>query len=184
MFVDRFESIALDRLDGQFVAPARMQAELEVTVDDALATRLAVVSIDSATWLSNPVTGRFEPLPEGYGLDPTRLFDPAGQWRPLIEGLREITLVGIDQRGGARYVLEGIASAESVGGITMGLVGGADVPVTIWLHPQTLLITSLEFSTGSGDATTRWVVELSAFEESFTIEPPPGVAAAGPATTG
>ncbi len=63
IFIDEFERIALDSLRGQFSVPGRAQAELNVTVNDNLATRLGAVAVDDEVWISNPVTGDFETLP-------------------------------------------------------------------------------------------------------------------------
>ena len=84
IFIDEFERIALDSLRGQFTVPTRAQAELSVTVNGNLATRLGAVAIDDEVWISNPVTGDFETLPAGYDIDPSRFFDPEGGWRPLL----------------------------------------------------------------------------------------------------
>ena len=43
VFIDQFESIARDRLRGQVAVPPRAQAELTVTVNDNLATKLGAV---------------------------------------------------------------------------------------------------------------------------------------------
>lgn len=46
IFIDQFERIALDSLRGQFSVPGKAQAELEVTVNGNLATRLGAVAVD------------------------------------------------------------------------------------------------------------------------------------------
>jgi len=89
IFIDEFERIALDSLRGQFTVPTRAQAELSVTVNGNLATRLGAVAIDEEVWISNPVTGDFETLPAGYDIDPSRFFDPENGWRPLLATLQE-----------------------------------------------------------------------------------------------
>lgn len=172
VFIDEFDSIELDRLRGQFTVPERAQAELIVTVDGNLATRLGAVAIDGEVWLSNPVTGRFEPLPPGFDIDPTRFFDPAGGWQPLLEELRDVELVGIDDRGGQRYHVRGVAPAAQVADITVGLVSGQDVELDVWIHPGTRLLTAVEFDTALDGERSSWVLDLSRYGERFTIEPP------------
>ena len=77
VYIDTFESLALDSVDGRFAAPASADAVLTVEVDGSLKTKLGAVAIDDTVWLSNPVTGIFEPLPAGYDIDPSSFFDPA-----------------------------------------------------------------------------------------------------------
>src|SRR5690606_38888219 len=109
VFVDQFETIALDAALGQFQVPTRAQATLDVTVDGNLRTRIGAVAIDSEVWMSNPVAGRFETLPDGYDIDPSRFFAPSGGWQPLLANLSDLELVSIDDRGGERWHVRGTA---------------------------------------------------------------------------
>lgn len=179
IFIDEFERIALDSLRGQFTVPTRAQAELSVTVNGNLATRLGAVAIDDEVWISNPVTGDFETLPAGYDIDPSRFFDPEGGWRPLLASLQQPTIVGIDERGGERYHVRGTAPAEQVSNITVGLVRDQDVEVDLWIHPSTFHVTAAEFATTIDGDDARWALELGRYGDEFVIEPPANVRTAG-----
>lgn len=175
VFIDQFEEIALDGLRGQFTVPTKAQAELTVTVSGNLPTKIGAVAIDTEVWISNPVTGDFETLPAGYDIDPSRFFDPEDGWQPLIANLRDVELVGIDDRGGDRYRVRGVADAADVRNITVDLVRDQDVPVDFWIHPTTALVTAAEFTTQIDGADARWELELAEYGDSFTIEPPENV---------
>lgn len=175
IFIDQFESIALDSLIGQFSVPTRARAQLTVTIDGNLTTEIGAVAIDDDVWISNPVTGDFETLPPGFDIDPSRFFDPEGGWAPLLAGLRDVELIGVAVRGGERYHVRGVAPAAEVQNITVGLVRDQDVPVDLWIHPGTSLVTRLEFTTTIGGASSRWVLDLGRYGESFTIRPPTNI---------
>lgn len=175
IFIDEFERIALDSLVGRFTVPNQAQAELTVTINDTLTTKLGAVAIDARVWISNPVTGDFETLPGGYDIDPSRFFDPSGGWKPLLAELVDVTLIGIEDRGGDRYHVRGTAPAEQVRNITAGLVRDQDVPVDLWVHPGTNLVTAAEFNTVIDGARSNWSLTLSDYGEIFTIEPPENV---------
>ncbi len=175
IFIDQFEAIALDELIGQFQVPNRAQAQLTVTVEGNLATKLGAVALGDEVWISNPVTGDFETLPAGYDIDPSRFFDPEGGWQPLLDGLFDVELVGIDDRGGDRYRIRATAPAAEVRNITVGLVRDQDVPVELWIHPTSSLVTRAEFTTVIDGAESRWVLELDRFGDAFTIRPPTNV---------
>ena len=175
VFIDQFEEIALDSLRGQFTVPTKAQAELTVTIDDNLSTKIGAVAIDSEVWISNPVTGDFETLPAGYDIDPSRFFDPENGWQPLIANLADVELVRIDDRGGERYHVRGVAGADDVRNITVGLVRDQDVTVDFWIHPTTALVTAAEFRTVIGGAEAEWVLDLADYGETFTIAPPENV---------
>jgi lipoprotein LprG len=175
VFIDQFESIALDELIGQFSVPSRARAELTVTVDGNLSTKLGAVALDEEVWISNPVTGDFETLPDGYDIDPSRFFDPSGGWQPLLDGLFDVELIGVDDRGGDRYHIGATAPADEVRNITVGLVEGQDVPVELWIHPGTSLVTRAAFTTTIDGRESRWVLDLDRYGEQFTIRPPANV---------
>ena len=181
IFIDQFESLALDSLIGQFSIPTRARAQLTVTVDGNLTTEIGAVAIDDEVWISKPVTGVFETLPPGFDIDPSRFFDPEGGWQPLLANLREVELVGIDDRGGDRYHVRGIAPAAEVQNITVGLVRDQDVPVELWIHPGTSLVTRAAFTTSIDGAESRWVLDLGRYGESFTIRPPANIRDGGDA---
>lgn len=175
VFIDQFEEIALDSLRGQFTVPTKAQAELTVTIDESLSTKIAAVAIDDEIWISNPVTGDFETLPVGYDIDPSRFFDPQGGWQPLIANLQDVELVGIEDRGGDRYHVRGRAVAADVRSITVGLVRDQDIPVDFWIHPSTALVTSAEFTTVVNGDDAFWALDLDNYGDDFTIVRPENV---------
>jgi hypothetical protein len=172
VFIDEFESLGLEKIVGRFSAPGSADAALDVTVDGDLKTKLGAVAIDGTVWLSNPVTGDFEALPPGYDLDPSTFFDPENGWRPLLAELKDVQLVGEEDRGGKRYHIHGVAPAERMEAITAGLVRDQDVEIDLWLRRDTALVTAAEFSTTFDGGTTDWVLGLSDYGDQFDIEAP------------
>lgn len=172
VYIDEYESLALDAMLGQFAVPNRAQAQLTVTVDDSLTTEIGAVAVDGEVWISNPVTGDFETLPPGFDIDPSQFFDPVDGWQPLLANLADAELVGIDDRGGERYHVRGVAPAAEVENITVGLVTGQDIPIDVWIHPTTSLVTHLEFDTVLDGAESSWAIELDRYGQTFTIAPP------------
>jgi LppX_LprAFG lipoprotein len=172
VFIDEFESIALDKLKGRFSAPDKADAVLTVTVDDSLTTELGAVAIGGNVWLSNPVTGKFEVLQTGYDIDPATFFDPETGWGPLMAELTDTVLVDVEDRVGKRYHVRGVAPAERMEIITAGLVRDQDVTIDFWLKRDTGLVTAAEFSTVFQQQTTNWVFELTKYGDTFDIKAP------------
>ena len=180
VYIDQFEAIAIDRVVGEFTVPQSAQAALDVEVNGSLKTQLAAIALGPEVWLSNPITGEFETLPDGYDIDPSRFFDPTGGWRPLLAGLTDISLIGLEDRDGERYHVRGTATAEQMKAITAGLVGHQDVEIDFWIQPVTGLVSAAEFSTdtiqGQADESVQgvvqWDLELSQYGDEFTIVPP------------
>ena len=179
VYIDQFESIALSSLVGQFTVPGEAAAVIDVLIDDNLNTRIGAVALGDEVWISNPVTGQFETLRAGYDIDPSKFFDPTGGWQPLLENLNDVELVGIENDGGGdRYHLRGIAPAAEVTNITVGLVRDQEVPVDLWVHPSSSLVTRAEFTTTIDGGESNWRLDLRKYGETFVIERPAGVEAA------
>ena len=172
VYIDQFESLALDKIKGRFSAPGSADAVLSVTVDGSLKTELGAVALGGQVWLSNPVTGKFEVLDTGYDIDPAKFFDPQRGWGPLMRTLTDVVLVGVEERGGKRYHVRGVGPAAQMEIITAGLVVDQDVTIDFWLKRDTALVTAAEFSTEFDGKTTDWVIELSDYGDDFEIKMP------------
>jgi hypothetical protein len=172
VYIDQFESLALDKIKGRFAAPGGADAVLSVTVDGSLKTTLGAVALDGQVWLSNPVTGKFEVLDTGYDIDPATFFDPQRGWGPLMGSLTNVVLVGVEDRGGKRYHVRGVGPAAQMQIVTAGLVRDQEVSIDFWLKRDTALVTAAEFSTVFEGKTTDWVIELSGYGDDFEIKMP------------
>ncbi len=177
VYIDQVEQLALNSVIGQFTVPGSAQAVLEVEVDGGLVSELGAVALDDEIWLSNPITGEFEPLPAGIDLDPSLFFDPQGGWQPLMEELTDVELVGTEERDGAdRYHIAATAPADRVETITAGLVKDQDVDIDFWIQPVTGQVRSVEFTTFVDGEEIDWKLDLSEYGNDFDIQPPEGIA--------
>ncbi|MGI9621968.1 MAG: LppX_LprAFG lipoprotein [Acidimicrobiales bacterium] len=170
VYIDDGESLAVDNADGRVAVPGKAEALIGITINDSLSTQLGAIAVDGETWLSNPITGEFEPLPPSYDIDPTLFFDPQGGWQPLIEGLVGAELLSTDSDDG--YHIRGTAPAENIEIVTARLVKGQDVVVDLWIDPNSALVNLAEFDTESGGETTSWSLRLSDYGADFEISPP------------
>ncbi len=172
-YIDPLETLSLLELEGRFVTPADADALLTVEVGGALTTQLGAIALGSEAWLSNPITGRFEPLPESYGIDPSLFFDPKGGWKPLLDDLEDPELVGLEELDdGPAYHIRGTAPADRIQRVTANLVTGQDVLIDVWVDPVTALIDAVEFDTVLGGETSSWALTLTGFGEPYEILPP------------
>ncbi|WP_040494935.1 LppX_LprAFG lipoprotein [Ilumatobacter nonamiensis] len=176
VYIDQVEQLALNSVIGQFEVPGSAQAVIEVEVDGGLISELGAVALDDEIWLSNPITGVFEPLPAGIDVDPSLFFDPENGWQPLMEDLTDVELVGIEERDGAdRYHVTATAPAERVEVVTARLVRDQDVEIDFWIQPVTGEVRAAEFTADVGGDEVAWALELSEYGEDFDIEPPEGL---------
>jgi len=154
---------------GQYGAPDSTQALLEMRASE-ITVELGTISIGDVTWLTNPLTGGWEELPEGTGFNPAILFEPEIGWRPLLT--EDISNVTVADGGDGTWKVSGTVAAERVEVITAGLVSDQEVEADIWIDRETSQVERIEFSTEGEEGTSDWVLELSEFDEPVSIDPP------------
>jgi lipoprotein LprG len=176
VFIDQVGSLSLDSVVGEFEVPGSAQAVLQVEVDGGVVSELGAVALDDEIWLSNPITGLYEPLPAGIDVDPSSFFDPTGGWQPLMENLTDVELVGVEERDGAdRYHITATAPAEQVEVITARLVRNQNVDIDFWIQPVTGHVRAAEFSTDIDGGEAQWTLKLSEYGDDFDIELPESI---------
>ena len=136
--------------------------------------RVGAIAIDGATYLTNPITGRWETVPDAYQFDPAALFDPEVGWRPLLaEGYTDVTLLGTEDRDGiATYHLTGTAQEDRVEAITAGLVSNQDVELELWIDTTTGQVRDVAFTATSSNGQSFWTLTFFDYGAEVTIEQP------------
>ncbi len=171
VYIDDSDLLAFVSAEGRYAAPG--SAEAVVTIDaGGVNTQIGAVAIDGETWLSNPITGAWEPAPIGYTFDPATLFDPTVGWRPLLAGgLSDVTLVGDGPEDG-RYHLRGTADQDRVAVITAGMVSGQSPLLDLWVDAATGQVTDVSFPTTYRGDISNWTLAFVDYGAEVDITPP------------
>ena len=173
VYIDPTGTLEFKDAVGRYVAPQSADAVVKVAVSN-INVQIGAIAIDGTVWLSNPITGAWEPAPASYAFDPTSLFSPEVGWRPLLGGeLREAALVGrvkVDDE--ARYHITGIAPQERIETITASLVRNQDVAVDIWLDTETGHVLEVTFDAETSAGVSTWTLEFFDYGDDIDIVPP------------
>lgn len=154
---------------GRYAAPASAEAVMKVKAGD-ITVQMGTISVDRRTWLTNPLTGRWEELTPGTGFNPAVLFDPETGWSALLADLTDVVFVATES--GAHH-LSGTIPGERVETLTAGIAEPQSVLLHLWLDAETALLRRLELSTVGEAGVSDWVLVLSGYGEPVQIEPPP-----------
>lgn len=158
---------------GRFAAPGAAEALVTVSAL-GLSTEVGAVVIEGETWLTNPITGNWEPTPPGYTFDPATLFDPEVGFRAMLqEGIPSVADVGDElvEDVTLRHV-RFTASGARVEVITAGMVRGEDVTIDAWIEPTSSELRRATFSTTIGAAPTEWDLTFFDYGADISITPP------------
>jgi hypothetical protein len=169
--IDDEEALAFERAEGRFAAPASSDAVLTLSANGT-AIEVGAVAVDGETWITNPVTGRWEAAPESLAFDPATLFDPDVGWRPLLaDGLRDVALVEPAPDEAGRYRLRGVADASRTEVLTGGLVEQR-VPIDVWVDAVSGRVTEARFEASAPEGTSAWRIALSGYGDEIVVTPP------------
>jgi len=153
---------------GRYAAPSSAEAVMRVKAGD-ITLEMGTISVSERTWLTNPLTGRWEELTPGTGFNPAVLFDPEAGWSGLLADLTGVAFVATED--GAHH-LTGTIPGPRVQTLTAGIAEPQSVLLHLWIDQSSGLIRRLELSTTGDAGVSDWVLVLSGYGEPVQIEPP------------
>jgi hypothetical protein len=153
---------------GQYAAPSSAQAVLQMRAGD-ITIQMGTISVGERTWLTNPLTGRWEELAPGTGFNPAVLFDAAAGWVAMLTDLQEPSYLGGEN---GTHHLRGMLPPARVEVLTAGFATGQSVALDLWLEEGTGHIRRLELSTTGDAGVSDWTITLSGYGEPVQIDPP------------
>lgn len=171
--IDQAGTLVFDSADGRYGSPGAADAIVTVDFND-IKLRVGAIAIDGTTYVTNPISGRWEAVPDAYEFDPAALFDPDVGWRPLLaSGYTDVELIGLEERGDLTvYHLTGTAAEDRVESITAGLVSNQDVELELWIDATTAEVREVTFSATSTNGESFWTLTFTDYGDDITIEPP------------
>lgn len=172
VFLDDDGSIRFDSAQGRYAAPSSADAVLDVEAM-GFATQVGAIVIDGESWITNPVTGRWEPAPPNLTFDPATLFDAEVGFPSLLaRGLTGAELVAPAPDDQGRRHVRGTIGADRVATLTGGLVR-TETEVDLWIDPDTGLVREVRFDApAAGGGTSTWRMLLDDYGREVTIAPP------------
>ncbi len=168
-----FSNVEFLDAEGDYLAPDRAAAIAHVAAE-GFTLEMGAIAIEGETWLTNVITGKWEPATEDLQIDAAVLFDPdEGIPKLLREELDAPELVGLDQRSeDEAYHIRGLAPAERIEVLTFGLVRNQDVDVDMWIDPVTGHVVEAAFTTLYRGEDATWVLTFTDYGAEVTIPIP------------
>jgi len=173
VYIDTLGFLEFVSATGRYAAPGAAEALVTVSAL-GLSTTVGAVVIEGDTWLTNPITGTWEPTPPDYTFDPATLFDPEVGFRAMLqEGIPTVEDMGDEtvEETTLRHV-RFTASGARVEVVTAGMVRGADVTIDAWIEPTSGELRRLKFPTTIGALPTDWDLTFFDYGADITITPP------------
>ncbi len=174
-FIDNAESIKLMSAEGDIKRPNAVKADAKVDIQITQAN-ISLIAIGDQAWMTNFISGKWEPAPADFSYNPSILFDDQNGIKPILSSLQSPELGGSESVNGrdARKVT-GTVDEQTVNQITSGSIQGDAIGVTLWVDAATndLLRVSLKEPQGVREKPVEWTLDLSKQGEAVDIQPPP-----------
>lgn len=173
-FIDSAESIKLLSAEGEIKRPNAVKADARVDIQITQAN-VSLIAIGDKAWMTNFITGKWEPAPEDFSYNPSVLFDDQNGIKPILAKLETPELQGEESINGrdTRRVI-GTVDEQTVDTVTSGSIQGDSIDVTLWIDTSTndLIRVSLKEPEGVRDNPVEWILDLSKQGEAVDIQPP------------
>ena len=171
VFIDDDGLIGFRNAEGRYAAPSSADAVVAVNAL-GLATEVGAIAIDGEAWITNPLTGDWEPAPAAFTFDPALLFDPEVGFSTLLaDGLVNAELVAPAPDEDQRYHIAADVDPVRVAALTGGLVDDVD-NVDLWVDARSGLLTEVTFDVGIDAGGTSWRLLLTDYGSPVSITEP------------
>ena len=171
VFIDDDGLVGFRSAEGRYAAPSSADAVVAVNAL-GLATEVGAIAIDGEVWITNPLTGDWEPAPEAFTFDPAQLFDAEVGFSALLaDGLSNATLVAPAPDEDQRYHITADVDPVRVAALTGGLVDDVD-NVDLWVDSNSGQLTEVTFDVGIDAGGTSWQLLLTDYGSPVTITEP------------
>lgn len=167
---------------GTFVAPDRLQAEIDVRVADAV-TRTEVIALGDDQFMRSDLLTQGNWVKENVivGFSPSDLLAPDRGIPSALSKIRNLELVErTDLDGVPVYHLTGSIEAQDVYSLTFGLMGTREGQMSLdiylltdgnWVE-QIVMREPLPASAEEGAEPTRWTINVLDYNQDITINAP------------
>jgi LppX_LprAFG lipoprotein len=166
-------NLALETAEGDVVIPGRLAADIDAKAAGSIPVSVKVIAIDDETWITNPFTREWQPLPGATLRD---FADPEALVRALVAQVKDPQI-----DGGSK--IDGVQTVKLVGSIDAGLLqdamgiarAGNVVKVEAWVGAEDSLPRRIRIqgrlSTAEAENVSRQI-DLSQFNQPVEINPP------------
>ena len=169
--------LEMSKAAGDVVRPDRLKAEITATVS-GLPVRVEVITVGNMTFVTNPLTGKWEPFPSQFSA--AGIFDPdTGIAAVLRHGTNLSKLEDQNAAGLPCYHIKGNITTDDLVPITrlftLNSLKGVDIATDIWCDKGDFLLRQIRLEgkiTAEEKPGIIRTITLSDFNESVQIELP------------
>ena len=157
-------------VSGQYQAPDRVSATVKVSLLGNIVS-IQMLWLPEGNFISNPLTGQFQPAPENASFNGVTLFSADGLPSVLKDGIVNAMDVGLEKLEDVETRhLKGEADGAKLTALTAGTFqAGTAYPLEVWMETVTNNLVRFHIAEPDGNG---WLVEIFAINEPVEIKAP------------
>lgn len=166
--------LGFSEAEGNVIAPDRMQA-LALINTPLGSAQVDFIAVGEDQYLTNPLSGQWEPLDESLRSDITLIFDETQGVVAVMGQMQGLERLPDERVAGPLAVhLRGTIPAETLAFLASDLAGAGTLTVDLWIETQSAQILKIVITepVGAEGTTPVWTFLLSNFGGVAPIEPP------------
>ena len=165
--------LVVKEVAGYVVKPDKLMLSWDGTFQ-ALFVKSQVISLEGETYMTDPITGRWEAL--SGDVNPLSFFDPASGIASIMSDFAEVSMMGVEDLGDvATYRMKGELPSRSLAMLLGTVALDLMVDTEVWIGVEDMYLHQVVFrgevTRGDPDDIKR-TIKLSNFNQPKTIEAP------------
>lgn len=163
------QGLVIGEVQGDAARPDKISLELSGLAGN-FAMRLSLIAIGKNSFISNPITGEWEPVPAG--VSPLGFFDPTKGVSEIMKQIESPRLLSTEDDS---YTISGTIPSESLASLFGAVDEGNSIDINVVIDATSLYLLEARLegriTTLEEDGVIR-IITLSNFNEPVEIEPP------------
>jgi len=159
---------------GDIVRPAKLKVKVFASYVAGY-VEAEVITVGEVTFMTHPLTGEWEPLPNEFTA--VRLFNPDTGIKAIIEKITNAVILGEEKVAGVLcYHIKGTLDSGDLSAITCGnAIEGVSIDTEVWIGKEDFLLRQIKLEgqiTKDEEPGIVRTLSLSNFDQPITIELP------------
>ena len=165
--------LAMNSAEGELAKPDKLKVTVNAKAGAAV-MEVKIVAMGDATYMTNPIGGRWQALPMGY--NPIAFFDPKTGISGIMRAMKDPERAGEEAIDGINSLhIKGNVDSAALVPLTGTSTPGFNIKAELWVGKEDLLVRQVRLEGRMSEAEAEniaRILKLSKFDETPTIEAP------------
>lgn len=175
-YIDDAHTMQLISAEGDLERPGKVSVQFKIKVFGAPTISVQMITVGDKAWTTDLLSGKWQPAPKEFGYNPSVLFDTNHGLGPVVGGIQNPQLVGMETvNGQPAYHIKGTVPTTMIGPLTDNTMTGNPIAVDVVIgkdNHELLQATLTEPPQAGKKEPAIWTLSISNYDKKVSIEAP------------